>query len=1053
MKTVFDLHRLLIRGMPMYTKILALVAGLLLCGFAQANQAYAAQIDGTLVPIPTPTSSGSAFCSANPNTIFALQAIVTDQAPSAPESAGSLNLPVQIRVLTYCENRLNPRVRVIFTTTGGTATSGTDYQGPGSPTMVQASVTQFATDVDSNVAPFPITIFDDTAIEPTETVEIGYLEVRYIYSNASGPDTNQIFTFSPLPPEIVLSIIDNDGAPADADLAISQTHTAANPLVVGSTFQKSLTVTNNGPAAASSITVSDTLPPQLTFVGSDCGAFANGQDVNYSIGSLANGASNTCVLTLRVASPGPVSNTASITSSTPADPDTSNNTTTATIGTAIANQPPVTSTCSATSANGQPVTFDLLPCASDPEGGPLTFTAGAQPPPNQGSFTVSGNFATFTPAAGFVGTVPLPIEVRDDANNVTNLVANVTVTGNATNQPPVATNGSASTTGVTPVTVNLATLATDPENDALIFAIATPPSSSQGTATLSGSLLTFTPARGFEGNAVIGLTVRDPTHPAVAFNVTVAVSNNPGNRPPVGINGTATSSGGAEVAISLAPLFTDPDGDALTFMIATPPANGSARIVGQTAFYVPSANFEGLVQFVVRATDPSGLSATSTITVTVDANLDPEDTEGVIDGALGTLPNGGSEVAQGAVTAVAAACGAAASGSAVLQTCQALIDAAQANNGAVVEDALENLAAEEISAQSNVAGAILTQQKANVAARMASMRGGSSGLDVAGLSIFTGNGALSLGMFGQNLNAAQDDSAAGGVGDLRPSPWGVFVNGSIGGGSRDSMAAESGFDFDNYGVTAGVDYRLNDRAFVGLALGYSASAVDLDQGAGELDTDGLGLTAYYSWYGTNGWYADGSLGYFRNQYDQSRVIDLTSLGLARDVAMSDTDTSQFVATLGVGYEFSRNGWLMTPEFRIEYAGTDIDAFTETGDNNSGFLLAFPEQSFQSLQYSGALQVARAISTTSGILQPFVRVDWYYESDNDGFTLIPRLRSNPNQPFAAIVIDDPDRNFGSLSGGVSWVRPGGTQLYLSVFRTFAYDDLDQWVLRGGLRWEF
>lgn len=1037
----------------MYLRILALVAGLLMCGFAHANQAYAAQTDGTLMPIPTPTSSGSAFCSANQNVIFAFQAIVTDPAPSFPESAGMVNPPVQIRVLTYCENRLNPRVRVIFTTTGGTATSGSDYQGPTSPTTVQAAVTQFASNVDSNVAPFPIDIFDDSSPEPTETVEIGYFDVRYIYSNASGPDTEQAFAFSALPPEIVLSIIDNDSAPTGADLSISQSNTAANPLVVGSTFEKFLVVTNNGPSDASAIAVSDTLPAQLTFVSSDCGASANGQVVNYSIDSLANGAANTCVLTVQVTSTGPVSNTASINSSTPTDPDASNNSTTASIGTAVANQPPVTTTCSATSTNGQPVTFDLLPCASDPEGGPLTFTAGAQPPPNQGSFTVSGNFATFAPAAGFVGTVQLPIEVRDDANNVTNLVAQVTVTGNAINQPPVATDGNASTTGVTPVTVNLALLATDPENDALIFAIATPASASQGTATLSGSTLTFTPTRGFQGNAVIGLTVRDPTHPAVAFNVTVAVSNNPGNRPPVGTSGTAQSSGGAEVAISLAPLFTDPDGDALTFTIATPPANGTARIVGQTAFYTPIANFEGLDQFVVRATDPSGLSATSVITVTVDANLDPGETAGAINDALGTLPGGGSEVAQGAVTAVAAACSAADAGGNALQTCQALINSAQASNGAVVEDALENLAAEEISAQSNVAGAIMTQQKANVAARMASMRGGSSGLDVAGLSIFSGTGALSLGMFGQNLNAAQDDSAAGGVGDLRPSPWGVFVNGSIGGGNRDGGGTETGFDFDNYGVTAGVDYRLDDRAFVGLALGYSASDVDLNGGTGDLETDGLGLTAYYSWYGTNGWYADGSLGYFRNQYDQSRVIDLTAIGLTRDLATSDTDASQFVATFGVGYEFSRNGWLITPEFRVEYAGTDIDAFTENGDNNSGFLLAFPEQSFQSLQYSGAVQVARAISTASGIMQPFVRLDWYYESDNDGFTLIPRLRSDPTQSFAAIVIDDPDRNFGSLSGGVSWVRPGGTQLYLSIFRTFAYDDLEQWVLRGGLRWEF
>ena len=1038
----------------MFARILGLVFGVALCGIAHATQPYAVTMSGTVTPIAEPTVSGQPFCLANPTYLFAFRTLVQDSAPSAPESVGSVQLPVQFRVLTFCENRLNPRIEIRYSATGGSASPGADYPPPNS-VSVQASVVQFASNVDSNISNITLNVIDDTLVESTETVEIGYLEIKYVFSNAAGPDTSQVFPSSQLPPEITLSILDNDGAPAVADLAITQSSNALNPLVVGSTFQKNINVTNNGPSDATNISVVDTLPPQLTFVSSDCGARASGQTVSYSIGALANGSPTFCNLTVRVTSTGTVTNTVSITSSTPSDPGASNNSSTATIGTATANQPPVVASCTATSMNGQPVTFNLSPCASDPEGGPLTFAAGAQPSPTQGSFTVTGSAATFTPAVGFVGTVQLPIEVRDNANNLTLLTATVTVTGNALNRPPIATNGSAATTGVLPVTINLATRATDPENDALTFVLSMSPPSSQGSAILSGSTLTFTPTRGFQGNAVIGLTVRDAVNPAVAFTITVAVTNNPLNRAPVATSPSVTapqSSGGAEVSVNLTPLFTDPDGDTLTFTIATPASNGTARVVGQTVFYVPNANFEGPDQFVVRATDPSRLAATLIITVGVDANLDPAETADDLNDALDTV-GGGSEVARAAVTAVANACGEAGSGSAALVTCNAILDAAAANNGAAVEDALENLAAEEVSAQSNVAAALTSQQKANVAARMAAVRGGSSGVDVAGLSMFAGNGALSLGMFGQNLNALQDDTGAGGIGDLRPSPWGVFVNGTIGGGSRDRTGRESGFDFDNYGVTAGADYRLNDHAFVGLALGYSASTVDLDNATGELDTDGLGLTAYYSWYGTNGWYADGSLGYFRNDYEQLRVIDLSSIGLAVDRALSETDASQFVATLGIGYEFSRNGWLLTPEFRIEYAGTDIDGFDETGNNASGFLLSFPDQSFQSLQYSGALQVARAFSTASGIVQPFVRLDWYYESDNDGFTIVPRLRSNPTQPFAAVLIDDPDRNFGSFSGGMSWVRPGGTQFYVSLYRTFAYDDLEQWALRGGLRWEF
>ncbi len=117
-----------------------------------------------------------------------------------------------------------------------------------------------------------------------------------------------------------------------ADLALTQSNNATGALLVGNTFQKTLTVTNNGPSAATNITVTDTLPPQLTFVSSTCGATAAGQVVTYTIPTLANGATNSCVLTVRIASGGTIVNTASITASTPADPTPGNNTTTAQIG-------------------------------------------------------------------------------------------------------------------------------------------------------------------------------------------------------------------------------------------------------------------------------------------------------------------------------------------------------------------------------------------------------------------------------------------------------------------------------------------------------------------------------------------------------------------------------------------------------------------------------------------------------------------------------------------------------------------------------------------------
>lgn len=126
--------------------------------------------------------------------------------------------------------------------------------------------------------------------------------------------------------------VDPSGPPPGADLALTQTNNQSGALLIGSTFQKTLTVTNNGPSAATAITVSDTLPSQLTFVSSTCGATAVGQVVTYMIPTLANGAVNNCAITVSVNSNGTIVNTASITASTPADPAPANNTTSQQIG-------------------------------------------------------------------------------------------------------------------------------------------------------------------------------------------------------------------------------------------------------------------------------------------------------------------------------------------------------------------------------------------------------------------------------------------------------------------------------------------------------------------------------------------------------------------------------------------------------------------------------------------------------------------------------------------------------------------------------------------------
>ena len=113
----------------------------------------------------------------------------------------------------------------------------------------------------------------------------------------------------------------------DADVAISMT--APSTVVVGQNLAYTVIVTNNGPSTAENVVVADPTPAGLSFV-SNSGACTT--PFPCVLGTLAPGASQTFTSTRSVAvnlPEGPISNTATVSSST-ADSSSGNNSATAT---------------------------------------------------------------------------------------------------------------------------------------------------------------------------------------------------------------------------------------------------------------------------------------------------------------------------------------------------------------------------------------------------------------------------------------------------------------------------------------------------------------------------------------------------------------------------------------------------------------------------------------------------------------------------------------------------------------------------------------------------
>jgi outer membrane autotransporter protein len=354
-------------------------------------------------------------------------------------------------------------------------------------------------------------------------------------------------------------------------------------------------------------------------------------------------------------------------------------------------------------------------------------------------------------------------------------------------------------------------------------------------------------------------------------------------------------------------------------------------------------------------------------------------------------------------------------------------------------------APEETLSQSVLAREISFAQFFNIDARLAELRGAAGGFSSAGLMLSGSGGSLPLG----NLLAGEEDDAAGG---LFGSPWGFFINGTISNGEQSGNAqrGQVGVDFESRGLTAGVDYRFSNALTAGVALGYADFDADIS-GDSSIDTQGVLLTGYASWYPTERLYLDGRLSVGQIDFEQSRRIRFTLDGQTTDLlARGSADADQFSLAGGLGYHYNFGAWNVTPNASVRYSDTSVDGFTERGAEP--FNLRFDATDTDSLLIAAGVQVSRAISTSRGVLTPQLSLSFNHESQDEDLTVIARFADGGSQAFR---LDNPatDSSYGALGLGMVYVGPNGVQAYVNYRTVFGYEDFDRDTINLGARFEF
>jgi uncharacterized repeat protein (TIGR01451 family) len=204
----------------------------------------------------------------------------------------------------------NTSYTVTITPSGG-FTGNVNLSASGLPTGASASFN-----------PTPVNITDASAKMSTMTIT----------TSASTPVGTYPITITATSSSLQHTAIVSLRVQSNTSADLSLVNTASpNPADVGTSVSYRIIVTNNGPASATSVSVTDTLPASVTSVTSSTtqGTCVGTGPVTCSIGTLANGASATVTINATPTAQGQLSNTASTTANE-ADPDTSNNSATAT---------------------------------------------------------------------------------------------------------------------------------------------------------------------------------------------------------------------------------------------------------------------------------------------------------------------------------------------------------------------------------------------------------------------------------------------------------------------------------------------------------------------------------------------------------------------------------------------------------------------------------------------------------------------------------------------------------------------------------------------------
>ena len=248
---------------------------------------------------------------------------------------------------------------------------------------------------------------------------------------------------------------------------------------------------------------------------------------------------------------------------------------------------------------------DVFYNGRDPEEQQLSFRNTS--PPANGELWNYPNIGTYYPRPGFFGVDSFSYVSND--GKLDSLPATVTITVLNSNNPPKAVSQQLLTK--TNRSISISPGGTDFDRDPLTFEIVRAPQ--LGSASQVGSMFEFDPPRDFVGSDSFTFRAFDGT--AYSEEATITINIIATNATPIAREGNITVHPDTQSALKL--LGTDPDGDAIQFVVVTQPLHGELSGNPPNLLYKPRADYLGPDRFEFHVFDGFATSERATFNIQV----------------------------------------------------------------------------------------------------------------------------------------------------------------------------------------------------------------------------------------------------------------------------------------------------------------------------------------------------------------------------------------------------------------------------------------------------